>query len=103
MPRHRKLTVDGHRVLQLRRHPELSVYACRMSVVPVGLEFRPAGNGWAVIGLVPWELVPRSMRAGEVLDEADGIDRVPVGSARVAAGEDPDPVEGDPVLAGELS
>jgi len=51
MARYEKRKILGVRVLVMREEPTLGIYAVRLSKLPVGLEFRNTGNGWAVIAV----------------------------------------------------
>lgn len=52
--------------LVARVGPDASHFIVRQSVVPVGLAFRSAGNGWALLDFVRWESVALDERASEV-------------------------------------
>lgn len=62
-PKHR---VDGATVLVLEgdRANGIGIFAMKQRCIPVGIEFRRAGNGWGVLDFAAWNLLRPECQAG---------------------------------------
>lgn len=77
----------------------MGVFAMKVTSIPIGIQFRHAGNGWGVFDLIEWDVLRLDLRADEDLDEPDGVvGGLPVGTSGVTAGETSNAVESLAVL-----
>lgn len=63
MARYRKIYVEDTAVLLVGQQGIVHLFGMRVSGIPIGLWYRPAGPVWCLLDFIPWDDVPAELRA----------------------------------------